>query len=92
MEKFRLLVKKYILNKLDNTIYGVYCGMKTAKELWLYWEKKLKRRMLEWRNSSLEKFFGFKMVDSKTIISLMQEIHVIIHHIHDKGVTISETF
>lgn len=40
----------------------------------------------------VDKFFDFKMTDAKTIISQIQELQLIIHKIHDEGMTLSESF
>ena len=38
------------------------------------------------------RFLDFKMVDSKTVISQIQELQVIIHNILDEGMVLSENF
>ena len=37
-------------------------------------------------------FLDYKMVDSKTIISQVQDIQVILHEIHSEGMVLSESF
>lgn len=36
------LCQNYVLNGLDDTLYSVYCSVKTSKELWDSLEKKYK--------------------------------------------------
>ena len=38
------------------------------------------------------RFLDYKMVDSKTVVSQVQEIQVILHEIHAEGMMLSETF
>ena len=38
------------------------------------------------------RFLDYKMVDSKTVASQVQELQVILHKIHAEGMTLSETF
>ena len=38
------------------------------------------------------RFHDYKMVDSKTVVSQVQELQVILHEIHDEGMMLSETF
>ena len=38
------------------------------------------------------RFLDYKMVDSKTVVSQVQELHVILHEIHVEGRMLSETF
>ena len=37
-------------------------------------------------------FLDYKMVDSKTVVSQVQEFQVILHEIHAEGMMLSETF
>ena len=38
------------------------------------------------------RFLDYKMVDSKTMVSQVQEFQVMLHEIHAKGMMLSETF
>ena len=38
------------------------------------------------------RFLDYKMVDSKTVVSQVQELQVILHEIHVEGMMLSETF
>ena len=38
------------------------------------------------------RFLDYKMVDSKTIISQVQDLQVILHEIHVEGMVLSESF
>ena len=40
----------------------------------------------------VSRFLNFKMVDSRIVISQVQEIQVILHEIQAKGMILSETF
>ena len=66
------LCKNYTLNELDNTLYGVYISIKTAKELWNSLEKKYKTEDAGSKKFIVGKLLDYKMVDSKTVLS--QEI------------------
>ena len=65
------LCRNYILNKLDNTLYNVYCSLKTANELWDSLDKKYKTK-----DAGMKKFIGifldYKVVDSETVINQVQ--------------------
>lgn len=86
------LCRNYILNGLDNTLYNVYCSLKTAKELWDSPDKKYKTEHAEMKKFIVGRFLDFKMVDSKTVISQVQDFQVIHHEIHAKGMSLSESF
>lgn len=86
------LCRNYILNGLDNTLYGVYCDFKTAKELWESLDKKYKTEDAGTKKFFVGKFLDFKMTDSKTVMSQVQEMQVLLHDIEAEGMTLSESF
>ena len=86
------LCRNYILNGLDNALYNVYSPLKTAKELWDSLDKKYKTEDAGLKKFIVGKFLDFKMVDSKTLLSQVQELQVILHDIHAEGMTLSESF
>ncbi|XP_038988004.1 uncharacterized protein LOC120112517, partial [Phoenix dactylifera] len=86
------LCKNYILNGLDNTLYNVYSPLKSAKELWESLDKKYKTEDAGTKKFVVGKFLDYKMVDSKDVISQVQDLQVIIHDIHAEGMILSESF
>ena len=81
--------KNYVMNGLHNLLYNVYCAL---NELWesLDWEYKIKD--VRAKKFVVGRLLEFKMVDSKTVISQVQEIQVNLHEIHVEGIILSETF
>ncbi|XP_073129089.1 uncharacterized protein [Henckelia pumila] len=86
------LCRNYILNGLENTFYSVYSATKTAKELWESLEKKYKTEDVGTKKFVVGKFLEFKMVDTKTVISQVQEFQIILHDIMAEGMMINEYF
>ena len=86
------LCKNYILNGLDNTLYNVYSPIKTARELWESLDRKYKTGGARMKKFVVGRFLDYKMVDSKTIISQIQDLQVILHEIHAEGMVLSESF
>ncbi|XP_022846357.1 uncharacterized protein LOC111369107 [Olea europaea var. sylvestris] len=86
------LCRNYILNCLDNTLYNVYCSVKTAKLLWESLEKKYKTEDARLKKFVVGKFLDFKMVDSKTVMTQVQEIQLILHGIHAEDMKLCEPF
>ena len=86
------LCKNYILNGLNNTLYNVYSPIKTARELWESLDRKYKTEDAGMKKLIVGKFLDYKMVDSKTIISQVQDLQVILLEIHVEGVVLSESF
>ena len=86
------LCKNYILNGLDNTLYNVYSPIKTTRELWESLDRKYKTEDAGMKKFVVGRLFDYKMVDSKTIISQVQDLQVILHEIHVEGMVLSESF
>ncbi|KAL0007741.1 hypothetical protein SO802_009243 [Lithocarpus litseifolius] len=86
------LCKNYIMNELDNTLYNVYSSIKTAKELWDFLDKKYRTEDAGTKKFIMGKLLDYKMVDSKTMLSQVQELQVILHEIHAEGMSVSKSF
>ena len=55
-------------------------------------EKKYKTEDADMKKFIVGRFLDYKMVDSKTVVSQIQELQVIIHEIHDEKMELSESF
>ena len=86
------LCRNYLLNGLDNTLYNVYCAFNTATELWESLDKKYKIEDAKLKKFVVGKYLDYKMLDSKTVISQVQDLQVILHDIHVEGMSLSESF
>jgi len=86
------LCRNYVLNGLHDTLYNVYCVKTTAKELWESLDRKYRTEDAGSKKFVVGRFLDYKMVDSKTVISQVQELQVILHEIHAEGMVLSETF
>ena len=86
------LCRNYVMNALTDSLYNVYTDKKTAKELWELLDRKYKTEDAGAKKFVVGRFLDYKMVDSKTVVSKVQELQVILHEIHDEGMMLSETF
>ena len=86
------LCHNYLLNGLDNTLYNVYCAFNTVRELWESLDKKYKTEDVGLKKFVVGKFLDYKMLDTKTVISQVQDLQVILHDIHAEGMSLSESF
>ncbi|XXG67248.1 hypothetical protein AAC387_Pa06g0640 [Persea americana] len=84
--------QNYILNGLDNTLYNVYCSLKTTKELWGSLDKKYQTEDAGIKKFVVGRFLDYKMIDSKAVINQVQELQVIFHEIHAEEMSLSESF
>ncbi|GKD89645.1 hypothetical protein Tco_1365152, partial [Tanacetum coccineum] len=73
-------------------LYNVYCKTTTAKELWESLERKYKTEDAGTTKFVVACFLDYKMVDSKSVASQVQDLQVLLHDIHAEGMTLSETF
>ncbi|XP_028079653.1 uncharacterized protein LOC114281407 [Camellia sinensis] len=86
------LCRNYILNGLDNTLYNVYSPLQTARELWESLDKKYKTEDAGIKKYVVGRFLEYMMVDSKTVISQVQELQLVLHEIHAEGMSLSKFF
>ncbi|KAL2527697.1 zinc knuckle (CCHC-type) family protein [Abeliophyllum distichum] len=86
------LCRNYVMNSLADSLYNVYSTMKTTKELWESLDRKYKTEDAGAKKFIVGRFLDYKMVDSKTVISQVQELQVILHEIHAEGMVLSEIF
>ena len=63
-----------------------------ARELWESLDRKYKTKDARMKKFVMGRFLDYKMVDPKTIISQVQDLQVILHEIHAKGMMLSESF
>ncbi|KAI3728850.1 hypothetical protein L6452_17494 [Arctium lappa] len=82
----------YVLNGLAGPLYNVYYKVTTAKELWESLDWKYKTGDARTKKHVVARFLDFKMIDSKTVMTQVQDLQVIVHDIFAEGMTISETF
>ena len=80
------------MNALTNSLYNVYTDKKIAKELWESLDRKYKIKDVEAKKFVVGRFLDYKMVNSKTVVSQIQELQLILHEIHAEGMMLSETF
>ena len=63
-----------MLNSLIDLQYNVYSMKKSAKELWESPDKKYKTEDAGTKKFVVGRFLNYKMADSKTVVSQVQEI------------------
>ena len=63
-----------------------------AREFWESLDRKYKTDDAGMKKFVVGRFLDYKMVDSKTIISQVQDLQVILHEIHAEGMVLSESF
>ena len=82
----------YVMNGLADFLYNVYSNNKTTKELWPSLDRKYETKDVGAKKFIMDRFLDYKMVDSKTMVSQVQELQVILHEIHAEGMILSKTF
>ncbi|PHT50518.1 Auxin-induced protein [Capsicum baccatum] len=82
----------YILSGLQDDLYNVYSGTKTSKELWGALERKYKTEDAGIKKFLVARFLDFKMIDSKSVVSQVQELQVIIHDLLAEGLIVNGAF
>ena len=80
------------MNVLVDSLCNVYSNKKTTKKLWESLDRKYKTEDAGAKKFFMGRFLDYKMVDSKTVVSQVQELQVILHEIHVEGMMLRETF
>ncbi|XP_031106539.1 uncharacterized protein LOC116011156 isoform X1 [Ipomoea triloba] len=86
------LCRNYILNGLCDALYDVYRKIGTAKALWEALDHKYQNEDAGAKKFVVGRFLDFKMVNSKTVLSQVEDLQLIFDEIHDKGMVVSEAF
>ncbi|XP_060182875.1 uncharacterized protein LOC132612805 [Lycium barbarum] len=86
------LCKGYILSALEDDLYNVYSAMKTSKELWDALEKKYKTKEACLKKCVIAKFLDYKMIDSRTVGTQVQELQFIFHDLISESMVVNEAF
>ena len=89
---YDFLCRNYVMNTLTDSLYNVYTDKKTAKELWESLDRKYKTEDVGAKKFVVSRFLDYKMVDSKTVVSQVQKLQVILHEIHAEGMMLRKTF
>ncbi|GKA25459.1 pol polyprotein [Tanacetum coccineum] len=63
-----------------------------SPRLWESLERKYKTEDAGTKKFVVARFLDYKMVDSKSVVSQVQDLQVLLHDIHAEGMTLSETF
>ncbi|RVW22483.1 hypothetical protein CK203_107222 [Vitis vinifera] len=88
----KLKEDEHDIQVITDSLYNVYSDKKIAKELWESLDRKYKTEDAGAKKFVVGRFLDYKMVDSKTVVSQVQELQVILHEIHAEGMMLSETF
>ncbi|XP_070026583.1 uncharacterized protein [Nicotiana sylvestris] len=86
------LCKGYILSALENDLYSVYNAMNTLKELWDALEKKYKTEDACLKKFVVAKFLDYKIIDSKTVGTQVQDLQLNFHDLIVEGTVVNEAF
>ena len=77
---------------MDNTQYNMYSSIKSVKVLSKTLDKNFKVEIISMEKFKVDKFSDFKMVDSRIIMSQVQEFQLTLHDRYAKEMLISESF
>jgi hypothetical protein len=85
------MCKNCILNGLDNTLYNMYNSITSTKKIWEVLNKKYEAKDVGMMKLIVNKFLNFKMVNSRTVMSQVQEFQLISYDIHVEGMSLKLT-
>ena len=82
----------HILNYLSNSLFDIYCGYNSAKEIWDALKKKYSMEDAGFKKYVVGRFLDFKMVDEKPIMDRVHEYQHIVLEILAEGMKIDEAY
>ena len=86
------MCRNYVMNALTDSLYNVYQDKKTTKEIWESLNRLYKTEDAGVKKFVVSRFLDYRMINSKIVVSQVQELKVILHEIHAEGMMLSETF
>ncbi|XP_077231988.1 uncharacterized protein LOC143865549 [Tasmannia lanceolata] len=86
------LCRGYIFSAMTNFLYDVYCGMKTAKEMWDALDKKYKTEDAGVKKSVVGNYLRFEMVDGKPVLGQVHEFQLLLNEILAEGIKMDDRF
>ncbi|XP_042029985.1 uncharacterized protein LOC121776901 [Salvia splendens] len=86
------LYKNYVLNCLEDSLYSIFAGTKTSKELWEALDKKYIVEDAGTKKCVVAKFLNYNMVDSRPEVAQAEELQIIIHDVRPEGMVLPDQF
>ena len=80
------------MNGTTDSLYNVYTNKKKTRVLSKSPDRKYKIEDARAKKFAMGRFLDYKIMDSKTVANQVQEIQVILHEMHVKGMMLSGTF
>ena len=68
-----LIAKNEILNRLDNSLYGIFSKFKIAKELWDAWIKEYATKDVGFKKYAIEQFLVLQVEEGKSVITQVRD-------------------
>ena len=82
--------KGFILNALSNRLYDLFCTIKSPQEIWNAMKNKYTSEKQGTDKFISMKFFEFRMIDNKSIMSQVDALLVLVSRLKDLKVDVSE--
>ena len=80
------------MNCLSDSLYNVYSVIKTSKILWDSLDKKYRTEDAGTKKFIVARLLEFVMVDSKKVVSQVQDLQMIMHDMEAEGMPMNEAF
>ncbi|XP_077228596.1 uncharacterized protein LOC143861577 [Tasmannia lanceolata] len=77
---------------MPNSLYDVYCGMKTTKEMWEALDKKYKTEDAGVKKYVVGNYLRFEMVDGKLVLGQVHEFQLLLNEILVEGIKMDDRY
>ncbi|KAL5577506.1 hypothetical protein UlMin_019205 [Ulmus minor] len=91
-EDDELICRGHILNALSDRLYDLYTNTKSAKEIWTALEFKYKAEEKGTEKFLISKYFDFKFLDNKPLLSQIHELQIIVNKLKAVKIELPEPF
>lgn len=86
------ICSKHILHALSTSVYNAHRNLETTTTLWTVLENKYCISKKSNKKFLISDFMDFKMTDNKMIIEQVNKILLIVNHLKDANIELSESF
>ncbi|XP_010521434.1 PREDICTED: uncharacterized protein LOC104800335 [Tarenaya hassleriana] len=82
----------FVLNGLDDSLYGVFSKYVTAKQLWEAIDHKYRVEEASQGQMVVAKLLNYRMVDTRSVVEQVDELQIIFHNLAGEDIMVNERF
>ncbi|XP_019059762.1 PREDICTED: TMV resistance protein N-like [Tarenaya hassleriana] len=88
----RFMCWNFVLNGLDDSLYGVFSKYVTAKQLWEAIDHKYRVEEANQGRMVVAKLLNYRMIDTRSVVEQVDELQIIFHNLAGEDIMVNERF